>query len=95
MKGFLILDVVVGLLLISLVGALVFSFVSNQKNLLNRAYEMELAGCTAVNLFVRKLVNADESVVQMNGFEIEYTSDRIVLRSKDKVYRYRVGDDTN
>jgi|GEM_PF-651176 len=94
-KGFLILDVVVGLLLISLVAALVFSFVSNQKNLLNKAYEMDLARRTAVNLLVRRLVKAEEDVVQMNGFEIRCTNDTIDLKSSEKVYRYGVGDDTN
>ncbi|MGJ8455042.1 hypothetical protein ACSFC1_07035 [Pseudothermotoga sp. U03pept] len=95
MKGFLILDVVVGLFLISLVAALAFWFVSNQKNLLNKAYEMDLARRTAVNLLARRLVKAEEDVLQMNGFEIECTNDTIDLRSSEKVYRYRVGDDTN
>lgn len=94
MRGFLILDVIVGLLLISLIAAIVFSTVSHQRTLAQRAYELDLSKRTVVNILVRKAMNA-EIPEQLNGFDIHYLSGKIDLESDEKIYIYQVGDDKN
>ncbi|MFN3283050.1 MAG: hypothetical protein ACK40Q_02270 [Pseudothermotoga sp.] len=94
MKGFLILDTVVGLLLISMIAAMTFSTVSHQRKLVQKAYETDLAKRTVINILVREFVNA-EIPDKVNGFDIQFSSGKIELKSHEKVYIYEAGDDRN
>ncbi len=94
MKGFLILDTVIGLLLISMIAAMTFSTVSHQRKLIQKAYEIDLAKRTVINLLVREIVNA-EIPDKVNGFDIQFSGGKIELKSYEKVYIYEAGDDKN
>lgn len=94
MKGFLILDMVIGLLLISVIAMIAFSTTSHQRILAQKAYEIDLSKRTVVNILVRKVINA-EIPDQVNGFDIQLSSGKINLKSNEKIYVYQVGDDKN
>lgn len=94
MKGFLILDMIVGLLLISVIAMITFSIISQQRILAQKAYEIDLSKRTVVNILVRKVINA-EIPDQLNGFDIHFSSGKIDLKSDEKIYVYQVGDDKN
>ncbi|MGB9821020.1 MAG: hypothetical protein ACPLVG_06655 [Pseudothermotoga sp.] len=94
MRGFLVLDMIIGLLLISIVAAMAFSTISHQRILLQKSYETDLSKRTAVNILVRKVMNA-EIPEQVNSFDIQYASGKIDLKSSEKIYVYQVGDDRN
>ncbi|WP_144313060.1 MULTISPECIES: hypothetical protein [Pseudothermotoga] len=83
---------VIGLLLIAIVMVIAFSTISHQRFLIKRAFEMDLANRTAMNIFVRIVTNS-EIPETSNGFQINVLSDKIILESSTKIYVYQIGDD--
>ncbi len=94
MKGFLILDMIVGLLLINLIALIAFSMVSQQKTIMRKAYEVDLSKRTVINILARKTVDA-QIPERLNGFDIKSLGGNIDLESDQKIYVYRIGDDKN
>lgn len=86
-EGFLFLDAVVGMFIISVVTAIVFSWSRNQSSIVKGLYFSDLATRTAVNVMLRDFLGS-QSFVPLNGFELVRYDGKIVLKIEDQHFGY-------
>jgi len=91
-RGFLLLDVVVGMCIACAVAGVVFFWTKNQKNMMERLYLLDLAHRTIVNVLVRDLVSL-QNEVSLNGFESVRRDGKIVLKFNNQLFLYEVEGD--
>lgn len=91
-RGFLLLDVVVGMCVVCVVAGVAFFWTKNQKNLMERLHLSDLAHRTVVNVLIRDLVSL-QSEVSFNGFELVRRDGKIVLKFNNQLFLYEVEGD--
>lgn len=85
--GFILLDAVVGMCVISIVALMVFAWTKNQRSVVDRLYLSDLAHRTVTNVMVRDIAGCGQPEV-INGFELTLRDGKIVLRIADRVFEY-------
>ncbi len=88
-RGFLLLDAVVGMCIISVVTAIVFFWTENQRTIVENVYLSDLAARTAVNALVRHLMDC-EVFPKLNGFELIHHDGKIVLKIEGRLFGYQL-----
>ncbi|MEN3009015.1 MAG: hypothetical protein ABDH53_08125 [Pseudothermotoga sp.] len=89
-KGFLLLDAVVGMCILCTVVGIAFSWVKNQRKIVERLYITDLAHRTVVNVLVRNLTSTRIDKEILNGFELVRNDGKIVLKFNNQLFQYEV-----
>jgi len=87
-RGFLLIDAVVGMCIVSAMTAIVFFWTKNQRTIVECLYISDLAVRTVVNVLVRDFMEHDV-LSSLNGFELVHHDGKIVLKINDHVFGYR------
>ncbi len=90
MKGFVLVDILLGVLIFSITCSFAFSSLEQYERLNFKAFEYDLAKRTAVNILVRQFV--EHTICKnMNGFEIIEDENCLVFSKNGEVFVLRTG----